>query len=299
MRPSLLICNPKSGGKAWQQRLTAITGHLHEGGFEVTVRNTEGPQHATELARTAAEAGGYEVVFGLGGDGTLREIAVALMGSPIALGLLPGGTTNVLSITLGIPRQPIAASRSYRATPDLHTADLDVGLCGEIPFLMMVSAGVDSSILAATPQRAKQRWGKLAVARRVVGSLRDYSYPRFTLEGAGRSVEGSFAVVSNIPHYGGTYRITPEADPTDGRLDLGVFRGTGPAATLSFAFDTALGVHARRPDVELWRAPSATLSGPREARIQIDGDPLTVELPLELKISPQKLRVLLPGRPES
>src|SRR6185295_10693296 len=66
------------------------------------------PGHATELAREQGRE--LEVVFVFGGDGTMREAAAGLLGSPAALGLIPGGTVNVLGLSLGLPREPVAAA---------------------------------------------------------------------------------------------------------------------------------------------------------------------------------------------
>ncbi len=100
---------------------------------------------ATGLARAAA-AEGFEAVFALGGDGTVREVAAGLLGSGVPLGVLPGGTVNLLARALGLPGDPLAAAALLR--PAARPRRLDVGLAGATPFLMMVSAGLDASVLA-------------------------------------------------------------------------------------------------------------------------------------------------------
>ncbi|MEE2778546.1 MAG: diacylglycerol kinase family protein [Acidobacteriota bacterium] len=296
MRPALLIRNPLSGGRDWAPRLDRILANLAAAGFHSTVRATEAAGHATELARASAEGRDYDVVFGLGGDGTLREIAVGLLGSPIPLGLLPGGTTNVLALSLGIPTNAVAASRVYNAR-DLRVIDHDIGMCGDKPFIMMVSAGIDALLLERASQQAKKRWGKLAVGAQALAAARDYSFPTFSLSSQGHHQEGSFAMVANIPLYGGEFTVTPRARPDDGVLDLAVLTATGIVPTLTFALDLAIGAHDKRQDVEIWRSRLARLDltgEPSEALIQIDGDPVRLPLPQDISLSPDRVKLLLP-----
>ena len=299
MRPALLICNPRSGGREWSGVLPRIQDALAEAGFAITLRETEAAGHGHHLAREAAVAGSWDAIFGLGGDGTLREIASGLLGSPIPLAILPGGTTNVLATCLDVPADAVAASGCYDGTEDLRTVDFDVGLCGDQPFLMMVSAGIDAMVLSKATQDAKKRWGRLAVGGQALSALREYTFPRFTLTSADQQVEGSFAIVSNVPFYGGAFRMTPLASFQDGVLDLGVFHGSGVASTLAFALDVARGKHDRRDDVDLWQAPTAHLDSDTDApaQIQIDGDPVEMRLPLEISIAADRLKVLLPADP--
>ena len=224
-RPALLIWNPASGGgRRWGDRIPEIRALLAANGYDVDVAATTEPGHATALAAEACNDGGCEVVFGMGGDGTLREVAVSLVGTGVPLAVLPGGTTNVLALALGVPPNPVRAARLYGAT---ETRALDVGIAAGIPFLMMVSAGVDSEVLRRVSQASKKRFGRLAVAAQALGAVRAYGDKAHTVVAGERRVTGSFFVASNIRYYGGPFKITPDADPLDGLLDFGVFSGKG------------------------------------------------------------------------
>jgi diacylglycerol kinase (ATP) len=307
MRPALLIWNPASGGgRRFGARIPEIRAILAERGFDATVAPTTEPGHATALAAEACRAGGCEVVFGMGGDGTLREIAVALLGSSVPLAILPGGTTNVLALALGIPAQPMRAAELYRAAPsealDLHRLDVGVvrtmgaarGAGAGIPFLMMVTVGVDSEILRRASQAAKKRFGRLAVAAQAIGALRAYGTPTHLLVADGRRAAGSFLAASNIRYYGGPFEITPRADPLDGQLDFAVFSGAGRLAILELALDVLTGTHLSRQDFVTWKGPSARVEGEGEVWLQIDGDPLRLALPIEIGLAPERMSILKP-----
>jgi diacylglycerol kinase family enzyme len=291
-RPALLIWNPASGGgRRHAARMPEIVRALAAAGFDVTVQPTTEPGHATALAAEACRLSGCEAVFGLGGDGTLREIAVALVGKEVPLAILPGGTTNVLALALGVPAHPLRAAQLYGAT---EVRALDVGIAAGIPFLMMVSAGVDSEVLRRASQASKKRFGRLAVAAQALAALRAYDAPIRALVDGDRRVEGSFVVASNIRYYGGPFEITPRADPLDGELDFAVFSGKGGLAMLELALDVVTGTHLSRGDFASWKGKSARLEGSGEAWVQIDGDPLRLALPIEIAVAPERLNVLLP-----
>jgi diacylglycerol kinase family enzyme len=299
VRSALLIWNPASGGgRRWGGRIPAIRATLAERGFDVAVRPTGAPGEATAIAEEARRSGGVDVVFGMGGDGTLREIAVALHGSEIALAILPAGTTNVLALALDVPPHPLHAAALYRAPAEspLRVGELDVGVAAGIPFLMMVTAGVDSEILRRASQRSKKRFGRLAVAAQALAALPGYASPIYTLDSGDRRAAGSFVAVSNIPYYGGPFVLTPRADPLDGQLDFAVFAGSGPLATLGFALDVATGTHTSRQDLTAWKGTAARLEGEGEAWLQIDGDPIRLALPIEIALAPPRLKLLLPER---
>jgi diacylglycerol kinase family enzyme len=297
-RPALLIWNPASGGgRRWAGRVGEIVAHLATAGFDVVVKPTTEPGHASELAAAACAsggsggAGGCEVVFGLGGDGTLREIAVGLIGKETPLAILPGGTTNVLALELGVPPHPVRAAALYGST---ESRTLDVGMAGGHPFLMMASAGVDSDVLRRASQASKMRFGRLAIAAQALAALRAYDSPMRTLVDGDRRASGSFVVASNIRYYGGAFEITPRASPLDGELDFAVFSKRGRAAMLELALDVLTGTHLTRGDFETWKGKSARLEGEGAVWMQIDGDPLQLELPIEIAIASRRLSLLLP-----
>ena len=222
MRSAALIYNPTAGRQRHEQLLDSVLSALRNGGFAVEPVPTGGPGEATRLARASAA----EVVFAFGGDGTVREVAAGLLGTGAALGILPGGTVNVMALALGLPRDPLAAAR---LAGKLEIQKLDVGLVNKAPFLMMVSAGLDASVLAGLDTRLKHRFGQGAYLWQGLQEWWRYPYHRFEVVADGEPLEASFVAVSNIPYYGGAFALAPGARPHDGRLDLVLFRGTDAA----------------------------------------------------------------------
>lgn len=290
MRRAALIYNPRSGRQQHARVLDAILARLRAGGFEVEPVPTAYAGQAVELARERARDA--EAVFAFGGDGTMREVAAGLLGSPAALGVLAGGTANLLARSLGIPVDPVRAAETL---PRLPARPLDVGLAGGHPFLMMVSAGLDANLLASLDTRLKWRFGKAAIACQGLAEWWRYPYPPIGIVADGERLDASFAAVSNTPYYAGTFRLAPDARPDDGWFELVVFRGTGRAATLSFTLDLLRSAHPRRRDVSIRRVREVAFEGPGGAPAQVDGDVCQEQLPLTVRLAPERLLVLAPG----
>lgn len=285
-----LIFNPRAGRWRNQHRAEEIGRILETSGYSLKLTPTTKPGHATELARQLA-ASGFEVVFAYGGDGTIREVAAGLVGTKVALAPIPGGTVNVLSLALGLPLNPVRAAAAFA---NATTFEMDVGLCGDEPFLMLTSAGLDAHIMGNLNPGMKRRLGKAAVAWSGLRRWSSYDYPQIRLIADGRPVEATFAAICNLPYYAGKFKLAPDASTTDGRLDLVVFRGVGRLATLAFARDLALGRHVQRSDVEICQVQRVEVLSPQETPIQIDGDAMPIQLPVELSVGPQRLTLLAP-----
>ena len=285
-----LIFNPRAGTWRTASLVEEIRQTLAASGYDTEPLPTQQPGHATQLAREAA-ARGVEVVFAHGGDGTLREAAAGLVGSATALAPIPGGTTNVVALALGLPNHPL---RAAAALAGAETFSMDVGSCGGEVFLMQTSAGIDAYTMGRLDPVLKRRLGKVAVGFSALSSLRTYGYPSIELVADGRPLEASFVAVCNLAYYAGTHRLAPAADPTDGVLDLVIFRGQGRWATIHFARDLLLGRHPRRPDVEMMQVREVEIRRPRDLAVQLDGDTLPVELPVTVGIHPQTIHMLKP-----
>ncbi|MCB1054478.1 MAG: diacylglycerol kinase family lipid kinase [Acidobacteria bacterium] len=291
MRRAVLIYNPVAGRQRAARQLMPLLTALREAGFKAEPTPTAGPGDATRLAAKAAEDGTVEAVFTYGGDGTLREAAVGLLGTEVPLCPLAGGTTNVVVRALGLPLRPLTGARRAGT---LVRRRMDVGRCADKPFLMMASSGLDASVLNRQDAELKARYGRASVLVQGVGEWWTYDYAPVVVEADGRTFEASFAALCNLPLYGGTFRLAPSARPDDGRLELVLFHGKTRAATLAFALAVARGSHVRRADVQVVSVEEAVFAGPEGLPIQVDGDPVVATAPVRIDVGPERLWVLAP-----
>lgn len=288
MRTAVLIFNPAAGKHRADAQATQLAATLGAHGFDTEPRATQAAGDATSIARSAAREG-VDVVFALGGDGTLREAAMGLIGTNAALGFLPTGTANVMTFALGLPA---TAERVAALAHRLEPVRVDVGRCNEEPFLMMASAGLDGAALTCVRPALKRRFGKLGVAFAGLEAWWRYDYPSIRVDVGDRSFESSLVVASNIPFYGGPFRLAPDAKLDDGKLDVVLFGGQGRLATLGFVRDLARGRHLDRPDTELVSAEALRLTTPGTVAGQIDGDARRFATRVDIGVSRNALCLL-------
>jgi YegS/Rv2252/BmrU family lipid kinase len=290
MRRALLLHNALAGRHKPPGLVTSVVAALGTGGYEVEPAAVRTSDDAVQVVRSAADAG-VDAVFALGGDGTVRDAATGLVGRETCLGILPAGTTNVVARALGLPLGAVAAARALCDAPPVL---MDVGLCGERPFLMQATAGFDAAVLAVVDRRLKARLGRFGIALQGLGLWWRYEFPLLELRIDGQPRQATQIAVANIAEYGGSFRLVPKGMWDDHQLDVVLFHGRGRRAMLSFYVDIVRGVHAQRPDVEILPATNVDLLGPMGSAVQIDGDVVSEPLPLSVRLARARLRVLQP-----
>ncbi len=270
-----LITNPNSGRGGID--LSAVLPLLKSHGWDVEVCATEHAGHATELAADAVKEG-VDVVIACGGDGTLGETVDGVIGSDVAVGVLPGGTANLWSREVGI------SSDLHRATLQLIGAQrrrIDVGLVTindqkEQHFLLMAGLGIDGAVVAGLSDRLKERFGMLAYAPAIFNAVRHAARIPMSIDLDGVAWDGDVVqlIVGNTRRYASVTMVTPGAFVDDGRLDVCVLTPTGIRSIARQLFSLLV---RRRPDPQSSysdRAGSLTVRTTRIAPLQLDGSPV-------------------------
>ena len=141
----LLIVNPYA--TTVSDRLKNLVVYALQGRFDVEAVSTQAQNHATEIGREAQD-GGYDVVVAFGGDGTLNEVANGLAGTDLPVAVLPGGSTNVVCRTLGIPNDVVDATEHLLSlADDWQPRKIDLGMVGERYFVFACGVGIDATVV--------------------------------------------------------------------------------------------------------------------------------------------------------
>jgi YegS/Rv2252/BmrU family lipid kinase len=289
VRRAVLVYNPVAGIRKRASLVTEIVAALEPHGVEVEPAPTTGPGAAIEIAREVAASGRADTVLALGGDGTVREVAKGLIGSRIVLGPLPGGTTNVACRALGLPINPVKAAVALTGARPIEA---DVGLCNDEPFLLLTSLGIDAAIMDEASTRLKNLAGRLGVAITAMRTWLTYDYPEVCYTADGQNGTATFLAICNIAHYAGDFLLAPQAEFTDHRLHLVAFTGAGPIATARFVAGLAFGRHAKMREVEIRPVEEVTIPAPLPSPLQLDGDAVSLEGPLTVRLSPERVTLL-------
>ncbi len=291
MRRAVLIHNPVAGLRKRSSLLSDLKAILDRGGVEVDIVPTTEAGSATAIARDIATTGTHDTVLAFGGDGTVREIAKGLMGSPVAMAPLSAGTTNVVSRALGLPLEP---RRAARALLSATATDCDVGLCGDEPFLMQVSLGIDAATMAGASTRLKNLVGRAAILASWLETSWTYGYPDIEYVADGVAGKATFVAACNIAFYGGPFQLAPEATFSSRRLHLVTFSGQGSLDASRFAFNLLRGRHLDMEGVDSRPLDELILPAPLSAPLQLDGDVIELDAPLEIRLAAERVVLLRP-----
>ena len=226
MKKALLITNLNA--RTVSQRLKQVIVKALSADLDLEVADTRHRQHATELARQAADRD-FDLVISFGGDGTMNEALNGLVGTGTALTVLPGGMANVLCRTLGVPIDIVEATGlllNLIRSPKVRR--MHVGRTDDRYFLMSCGVGVDAATVRRTeanPQlkRRYRDWYFLYAALQTSFSEYRGRKPNITMTADDVCEEVLIAIVSNLPEF--TYfknlpiRVTPDAT-IEGGLDV-------------------------------------------------------------------------------
>ena len=286
----LLLANPASrrGGHLHAAALAAF----RRAGVHCDAAQTEYPGHAAELCGDVSTR--YDAVFVLGGDGTAIEVIAALAGAGRPVGILPGGTGNLIARSLGIPRN---VPRAVRLLLDGDLARIDLGrLSSGRRFAFAAGVGIDARMIEQTPAALKRRIGVLAYALTATRAiLRGESFPvRVTVDG---QVIERTAVMVMVTNFGTVLHelivLGPGIRHDDGMLDLCVYSPGGVGDALRIAW--RLLRKDFRPHRCMLHRPGrffrVETDPPRAA--QADGE-LVGQTPLEVTVEPLAGMVLVP-----
>lgn len=290
---AVVIINPKAGGGR-SEGLDACKGLARNVleplgyGTEVLVTNAAG--HATVASARAREEGA-DLVVAWGGDGTVNEVGVSLVGSKTPLGIVPAGSGNGLARDLGIPKDPAGA---LRAAGTGRLRSIDVGEFGKALFFNVAGVGLDAAVAArlALPNARRGLAGYVQAAFLVWPR---YAPQRFRLTGD-MTYDGDawFIAVANSRQYGNGAQIAPEARLDDGRLDIVVVEAQ-PRWRLVMELPAFFnGTLRPRRGLVMRQASTFTLSADGPLDVHVDGETSRLEGDIQIKTRPGALLVKSP-----
>jgi diacylglycerol kinase family enzyme len=262
-------------------------------GWEMELMQTRSAD-AGDGATRQAVAAGAQLVFAVGGDGTVRACAQALAGSGVPLAIVPCGTANLVATALGIPSSLGAALAVGFGQNERR---IDLAVADNITFAAMAGIGLDAAVVGATAARLKGTAGWLGYAATGVGQLAG-PRTRFEIRLDGGEPIGRHArcvVVGNVGLLPGGFVLLPEARLDDGLLDVGILAPAGPFGWPRVGWRVM--TRSRQDDAILERYQARRVEIATEARLprQADGELIGMAASLTVALAPGGLLVRVPG----
>ena len=265
------ILNPTSGRN---RRRPALATHLRDfissRSLDATVVTTDGPGHATRLARDAAVGGG-KIVVAVGGDGTMNEVAQGLLHTPAALALVPCGSGNGLALHLGVPTALLPALELV-AGSGARIARIDTGDANGHPFFNAMGLGLDADVSRRFNTLTSR--GLPAYVRTALAALREIRSERVVISTAEQreTLDILLVAVANSDQYGNNACIAPGARVDDGSLDLVAVRPVGIVGATTLAARLFSGRFDQSPHVSRLRGSRFVIERAAPGLIHTDGE---------------------------
>lgn len=296
MKPShgyiKVIINPASGASSNKLLVRKFLCYLRDGGFDVRCEYTESLAHARSIAHAAAVSYECEMLAVAGGDGTVREAAHGLEGSDKPMMIIPCGTENLLANELGYDEK---LSTLVNAFENQIVRLLDLGKTDGRFFTSVAGAGFDGEIVHHVDRYRKGHITHLEYFYPIWQTFWNHKYPVMSVEADGELIfQGKCLVIfGNISRYAVGLPILFKADFSDGLLDVCVYKCNSRLHLVKHAVMTVLKKHTSCKDVIYTQCKNIKISSPEPVQTEIDGDP-GPNLPLEVTIVPQAVRVIVP-----
>lgn len=274
LRHAYVILNPAAGRGAARRAKDPVVRAFRHQGWAVDLVETERPGHATVLAAAAARSGARCVVA-VGGDGAVHEVANGLLTahSDAALGVVPIGTGNDFAKLVGVYRHDVPRAVARLATAVVRR--FDAGRVLDEYFVNTLGFGFGAAVVRTRNSMPGLK-GFFSYLIPVFRTFASFRPPLFEVRSAGFAERGRMMMVEvcNGTTAGGDYRFAPQADPSDGLLDVCLIRRVG-----LFRFLTALprvmrGTHASmKKVVALFRSAALTIRSPEvPLLLHLDGE---------------------------
>ena len=286
-----VVINPASGQP--QPILNQINDVFYPAGVLWGVSITRKSGDATRFAHQAI-ADGAEVVGAYGGDGTVMEVAEAVQGGQIPMAILPGGTANLMSVELGIPKDLTKAAQ-IAIDPNSVVRRVDMGQTGEQLFMLRVGIGFAGEKVKLADRELKDKWGVLAYSIAGLKALETVPVAnyRITVDGEEYETEGKTCLIDNAGNIG-VQGMSPSKDisVSDGLLDVIVVRDDSIGSLFAVG-EQILGGKPNPDAVKHWQGREISIEADPPQPVTGDGE-MWDDTPVSARVLPGVLPILTP-----
>ena len=287
------MVNPNAGfGPSLGNLAKAVENAWAERDVMVSYQISRSVEDGHRKARQAV-ADGVDAILVAGGDGMINTVGSELIGSRVALGVLPAGSGNGFARHFGIPLNP---EKAALALVHARRQEIDVGFANGRPFFITCSMAADAS-LVRTFEKMPMR-GILPYVFAAAHEFFDYKPSPFEIttdHNKPEIIEDPLVfTVANLTQYGGGARIAPQAHESDGILELVVIPKSEAAAAMAGIARLFDGTINKIPGVLTRRFKTLQVRRKGPAPIQVDGELVDAPANVSVEVHPGAITVLIP-----
>jgi len=286
------IINPHSGTGKKKDLPDLIHQNLDENLYNPEIVYTNYPGHGTELSKSFV-ARKFQIVVAVGGDGTVNEVAKALVHTNTTLGIIPMGSGNGLARHLGIPMNVVKAIQQLNSSESIF---MDYGIVNDRPFFCTCGTGFDAYVSTEFAKGKKR--GVMRYIEKIITGYFSYKSQNYHLLGDGIDLNAKAFVLTfaNASQWGNNVYIAPQASVQDGKIDISIMSNFPIIAIPTLA----LQLFAKTIDKDLFmttlRADKITLTREESGPFHYDGEPYVEGTEIHVKTVVDGLKVMVKKR---
>ena len=286
-----LIVNPISGGrKDKKELLKFVSDYFSKNGNRVTLKTTSRRGEATEFAQQSVRELDDLVVV-IGGDGTINEVASGLVGSEVAMGIIPLGSGNGLARTLKIP---LNVEKACKLIAEGDRVKIDTGKANDRFFVLVAGVGFD----AVVGKRFDEHHKRGPISYFYIGTKEFFLYKtdrvKISFDDHSLEVEPFLIAVANGQQYGNNAIIAPDAKLNDGLLDITIIHNISLFQLMRALPKVFSGRLKHYPKADFYQTKSVRIQREAPDILNIDGEPVDEKPVIEISILPKSLKIIAP-----
>ncbi len=280
--------NPVSGHGSWYRTVRIIRNFCRRNDCVPEFYFT-GDDEKIRSILDEKEREGVKVVFAVGGDGTVNQMARLLVGREMILGIIPTGSGNGLAGHLRIPRQPRRALEMIRKS---RVQEIDYAHINGIPFFTTAGVGFDAEVTQQFNRRARR--GLMGYLEAILKVVQKYKPDVYSIEYDGKQkiVNAFLLTFANASEYGNGAYIAPDADTSDGMIDVCLLKPFPATAVPGLVLRLFTKRFTKSKYVETFRARNLTVWKGKPGSLHFDGEGDAHNGSVQVSSFPRRLKVL-------
>jgi diacylglycerol kinase (ATP) len=289
----IFIINPIAGNGFAATLVDKLKEMILKYDIQAELVFTEKKGHATELSRQYAEKG-FRNIIGMGGDGTLNEIAVPVVNNKnVVLGLIPAGTGNDFIQILGFPNR--FEDKHWEVFFKRNIIEMDIGVCNDMIFLNGMGLGFDAQVASEnyTASGEVKPGGKNKYIWQILKTLLFFKEKRMTVLSDGKESETDCFIntIANGRRFAGGFFLTPKALANDGLLDVCMIKKLSLPQRLRILLMVPKGNHIEDGKVKYYQTDKIILDFTEKVPFHVDGE-LYFSKKFEVGILPKAMKII-------
>lgn len=266
-----------------------IDQYLDKTQFEYEIAVTQYAGHASEIAAKAKDDG-VDVVVAIGGDGTVNEVARAIVHSSTALGIIPCGSGNGLARHLLLP---LNVRKAIEVINRCKIRQLDYGIINDYPFFCTCGMGFDAFVSMKFAEAGKR--GPITYVENVLREGLKYKPETYTIEDDNGTLQYKAFLIScaNASQYGNNAYIAPQASMSDGLMDVIIMEPFDVFEAPQISIEMFSKTLDKNSKIKTFRTRHLHIHRDKPGVIHYDGDPVMTGADIDIELKPKGINIIV------